>query len=119
MPRSVARYLRDLRDASDEILMFTEGMCRSDYAGNLLVRRAVERDFIIIGDALAQMRIHHLDFMKHIEESQKIVAFRNVLVHEYSTVDNDDVWSAITSKLPPFRKQILAVIAALDAGTLS
>jgi len=119
MPRSLALYLLDLRDASGEILMFTEGMGRSDYEGNLLVRRAVERDFIIIGDAIAQMRIHHPDSMKHIEESQKIVAFRNVLVHEYSTVDNDDVWSAITSKLPRFREQILAVVATLDLGTLS
>ena len=45
MPRSLGLYLGDLRKASNEILKFTNGMVRSDYDENLLVQRAVERNF--------------------------------------------------------------------------
>jgi uncharacterized protein with HEPN domain len=45
-------------------------------------------------------------------EARKIIDFRNVVVHEYATVDDEEVWSAIQSKLPAFRNQIAALIQA-------
>lgn len=106
MPRSLALYFQDLLSASDSIFRFTAGMDRKAYEDNDLVQAAVERCFSIIGEALAQMRRHYPAVMHQIEDSGKIIAFRNVLMHMYSSVDNDDVWSAIESKLPEFRMQV-------------
>ena len=36
-------------------------------------------------------------------ERARIVAFRNILVHGYAVVDVDQVWSAVTTHLPPLR----------------
>jgi len=110
MPRSLKLYLEDLLEASDLILQFTAGMERADYESNRQVQLAVERCFSIIGEALAQMRQHYPTIMQQIEDSKKIIAFRNVLMHTYASVDNDDVWSAVQSKLPAFREQVLALI---------
>ncbi|MBW4040392.1 MAG: DUF86 domain-containing protein [Acidobacteria bacterium] len=110
MPRSLALYFDDLLKASDSIFRFTAGMDRTAYEDNDLVQAAVERCFSIIGEALAQMRRHYPAAMQQIEDSKKIIAFRTVLMHMYSTVDNDDVWSAIQSKLPAFRRQVIALI---------
>jgi uncharacterized protein with HEPN domain len=114
MPRSLALYFQDLLNASDSIFRFTAGMDRNAYEDNDLVQAAVERCFSIIGEALAQMRRHYPAVMQQIEDSKKIIAFRNVLMHMYSSVDNDDVWSAVESKLPAFRAQVIALIAELS-----
>ncbi len=110
MPRSLVLYFQDLLKASDAIFRFTAGMDRQAYEDNDLVQAAVERCFSIIGEALTQMRHHYPAVMQQIEDSKKIIAFRNVLMHNYPSVDNDDVWSAVESKLPAFRAQIAALI---------
>jgi uncharacterized protein with HEPN domain len=42
--------------------------------------------------------------MRKIEDASKIIGFRSVMAHQYSSVDPDDVWSAISSKIPVFGK---------------
>jgi uncharacterized protein with HEPN domain len=113
MPRKLSLYLQDILNASDSILRFTDGMDKTAYENNLQVRFAVERCFTIVGEALAQMRQHYPEMMQQIEDSNKIVAFRNVLMHNYFSVDNDDVWSAVESKLPAFRDQVIVLIEDL------
>ena len=55
-------------------------MDRKAYEDNDLVQAAVERCFSIIGEALAQMRRHYPAVMHQIEDSGKIIAFRNAMV---------------------------------------
>lgn len=113
MPRSLTLYLHDILRAADAILEFTSGMDRPAYDQSRLIQSAVERQFSIIGEALVQMRHHHPAAVQTIEDSGQIIGFRNVLVHNYATVDQDDVWSAVQSKLPALREQILSTIATL------
>jgi uncharacterized protein with HEPN domain len=115
MPRSLDLYLSDLLQASDDIVEFTAGLDREGYEKSSIVQAAGERKFLIIGEALAQMRIHHSETMHQFEQSRQIVAFRNVLAHEYATIDNDDVWSAIQFKLPAFREQVARLV---DEGSI-
>jgi uncharacterized protein with HEPN domain len=110
MPRSLALYLHDILKAIDSIFEFTSGIDKSAYDASRLVQAAVEREFSIIGEAMVQMRRHHPISMQQIQDSGKIIGFRNVLVHNYAAVDQDDVWSAIHSKLPDLRLQIASVL---------
>ncbi|MBM3554684.1 MAG: hypothetical protein FJX47_03920 [Alphaproteobacteria bacterium] len=50
------RYLWDARRAGEAIRAFVEGRDFADYRRNLMLRSAVERQFEIIGEALAQLR---------------------------------------------------------------
>jgi len=52
----------------------------------LLVRRAVERELEIIGEAMN--RILNLDNSIEIEHSRRIVDLRNRVIHGYDKVDN-------------------------------
>ncbi len=40
----------------------------------------------------------------------KIVALRNILVHEYYIIDTAIVWNIIVEDLPDLKKQITALI---------
>ena len=56
--------------------------------------QAVDRQFEIIGESLAQLRTVDAETAASVPESARIVAFRNLLIHGYATVDDKIVWGA-------------------------
>jgi uncharacterized protein with HEPN domain len=101
-----ARYLWDVRTAAQNIAEFISGHGFDDYIADKMLRAAVERQFEIIGEALAALRRTSPDIAAIIPELSRIVAFRNVLIHAYSAVDDGLVWKIIENNLPPLRTQI-------------
>jgi uncharacterized protein YutE (UPF0331/DUF86 family) len=55
-------------------------------------------------------------FIKHIEgcpsglEWRRIIAFRNVLVHDYLGIDLERVWEIIQRDVPSFKRAIAAML---------
>jgi uncharacterized protein with HEPN domain len=45
-----------------------------------------------------------------------IVGMRNILVHAYFGVDNEEVWSAVQNDLPKLKSQVLKIRDALSPG---
>lgn len=108
-------YLRDALRASKAIQEFTAGKSLANYQASLLLRSAVERLFIIIGEALIQLRHLRPDLVVTISDHAQIIAFRNVLVHGYAAVDETVVWSIIDEKLPGFLLEVNQLLD--DLGT--
>ncbi len=103
MVRDPQAYLSDARRAAEAILAFTDGKNFDDYAGDALLQSAVERQFVTIGEALAQLARMDSALSQRIPDLARIVAFRNILVHGYALVDHDQVWSAVRTRLPELR----------------
>ncbi len=78
-----------------------------------MLRRAIERDFITVGEILTQMRRHFPETNSRIDYARSIAGFRNVLVHEYERVKDDVVWEVATVSAPILRQQIDAWLAEL------
>jgi uncharacterized protein with HEPN domain len=97
------KYLWDAREAADRIRRFTTGKAWSTYESDELLRSAVERQFEIIGEALAQLRSVDPDVAAKVPELARIVAFRNILIHGYASVDNKLVWGVVEGKLSALR----------------
>lgn len=49
-----------------------------------------------------------------ISEHRRIISFRNVLIHGYSAIDNEIVWSIVETKLPILRAEVDALLAQPD-----
>jgi uncharacterized protein with HEPN domain len=58
------------------------------YAESRLIRSSVEREFIIIGEAIAALSHVSPPLFEAIPNARRIVDFRNQLTHEYPTVDD-------------------------------
>ena len=71
-----------------------------------MLRSAVERQFEIIGEALNQLSKVDPEVASRIPELRRIVAFRNILIHGYATVDDALVWQALVDKLPGLREAL-------------
>ncbi len=65
-----------------------------------MLRSAVERQFEIVGEAFADLRRLDPALATGIPDLSRIVAFGNVLIHDYATVDDRLVWSVIEGYLP-------------------
>ena len=76
-----------------------------------MMRGAVERQFEIIGEALARLiRLDEL-LAARITEYRRIVAFRNILIHGYADVDDRVVWDVIETKLPVLRRELESLLS--------
>jgi uncharacterized protein with HEPN domain len=80
MPRDPRAWLADIVAACDLLIEFTSGKTFTDYAGDPLVRSAVERQFEIVGEALRVALQNRPELGGNITDARAIVAFRNQLL---------------------------------------
>ena len=106
MKHDAKAYLHDIQEAGGHIREFTRGMSREDYGRSELVKAAVERKFAVIGEALVRLRAEYPLLLEQISDTEKIIGFRNVLVHGYDIIDDSTVWSAIESNLPILLEEV-------------
>ena len=99
MPRDRRAYLWDARQAAERIQDFVTGRTFEDYEHDALLSSAVERQFEIIGEALRQLAREDPDTAARIPDLPRIVAFRNVLIHGYASVDPALVWAVVAERL--------------------
>lgn len=64
-----------------------------------MLRSAAERQFEIIGEALNRLSQVDPVVANEIVDLRRIVAFRNVLIHGYATIDDAIVWEVATARL--------------------
>lgn len=100
MPRDPRAFLWDARQAAGLIAEFVAGRTWGEYALDALVRSAVERQFEIVGEALNRFGQSAPDLADRIPDLPRIVAFRNVLIHEYTKIDDRIVWEVATERVP-------------------
>jgi uncharacterized protein with HEPN domain len=95
-----AKYLWDARTAAERVARFVGDRDYDEYLADDLVQAAVERQFEIIGEAFAGLRRVAPTIADTIPDISQIIAFRNVLIHAYATVDVKLVWGVIENDLP-------------------
>lgn len=110
MRHEVEKYLYDIRNAASLLRDFTRGRSFEDYQSNVMLRAAVERQFEIVGEAVSQLAKIDEETASKITEYQRIIAFRNVLIHGYADVDDQIVWGVVTKDLPKLARDIEKLI---------
>jgi uncharacterized protein with HEPN domain len=113
LQRDPRAYLWDAREAADAIATFTIGHDQATYASDELVHSAVERKFEIIGEALNSLSRNAPDIAVRISDLPKIIAFRNILIHGYATLDHGRVWAITRRELLALRKDLQLLLTEL------
>jgi uncharacterized protein with HEPN domain len=100
------KYLFDIQQVAGRVADFTAGKRFDDYRGDAMLRAAVERQFEIVGEALAQLAKLDEKLAARLSERRRIIAFRNILIHGYADVDDRLVWDVVEAKLPVIRREV-------------
>jgi uncharacterized protein with HEPN domain len=105
------KYLFDIQRAADSIAAFCQGRNFEQYRADELLQAAVERKFGIIGEALARLHAEDPQTAGRIPEYRKIIAFRNIIIHGYASVDERIVWGVIEADLSALRGAVASLLA--------
>ncbi len=105
MQIEIQKYLYDIKVSIDSINDYLgEKKDFNVYKASKQLRRAVERELEIIGEAANN--ILSLDPDIKIEDARKIVDLRNWVIHGYDRVDDIIIWGIITKHIPILKEQI-------------
>ncbi len=105
------KYLYDIQRAAHSIEDFTAGKTLNDYQDDYMMRLAVERLFGVIGEAMARIARVDRPTAERITDYQDIIAFRNVIIHEYPDLNDDEVWEKIAVNLPTLASEVDALLS--------
>ncbi len=111
MQPEARKFLFDVRRAAGLIVGFCADRTFEDYVGDDMLKSAVERQFGVIGEALARLANTELAVAAQVADYPRIIAFGNILVHGYATVDDRIVWGVVEASLPELMKSVDGLLA--------
>ena len=98
MPRDYKQQLDDILQAITFIREYVKGLDYKAFEADTKTQHAVIHNLEVIGEAARSMPDEVKDNTAEIEW-QKIIALRNILIHEYLGVSLKIVWDVVQNKL--------------------
>ena len=110
MDEKIQKWLYDIRNAIEEIEGFFDEfpLDFNLYKSNTILKRAVERDLEIIGEAVN--RILKQDENFPIGNAKRIVSLRNQIIHAYDNISDENIWAIISKHIPALKIEISKLI---------
>ena len=107
-----AGYLWDMLQAARRLQEFTAGVSFEAYLESVLFQSAVERQLEILGEAARRMSEGFRQEHPEIPWSS-IIGQRNVIAHQYDDIEQEQLWSVVTSGIPILIAQLEPLIPPL------
>ena len=114
MPRSAAAYLVDIIEACDAISAVLASVDLSIYRDSRSTRSSVERELIIVGEAVSALGRLAPDLFDQISHARMVVGFRNVLTHDYAAVDDETVFAVTRDDIPVLRSECVTLLEQVE-----
>jgi len=119
-----AALLWDMREAACEIAPFVKRVSYEEFVSKKVLRYAVERQVLVIGEAAARVSSTLRDAHPEIPWGS-IIAQRNILAHEYGEILVERIWRVASQRIPelirlldpaysrtPWSRYLIAVLMA-------
>lgn len=107
--------LLDIINALRDIQGFVEGVDFLEFDNDKMLRYAVERQLIVVGEAAKRLS----DSLKSATPSvpwSAIIGLRNILAHEYGEILAERIWLVATRDLKKLLKEILPHLHCSEDG---
>ena len=113
MDERILKWLFDIKFSIDEIESFFDGQAKDffQYKHNLILKRAVERNLEIIGEAVNRIITRDDSFSERISNARAIIGLRNQVIHSYDNISDENIWSVLINHLPKLKIEIENLIS--------
>jgi uncharacterized protein with HEPN domain len=113
MDERILKWLYDIKICIEEIDSFFKEEEKDffKYQKNVMLKRAVERNLEIIGEAVNRIITRNNSFTKKISNAKAIIGLRNQVIHAYDNISDENIWSILTNHLPKLSLELNALIA--------
>jgi uncharacterized protein with HEPN domain len=107
-------YLWDMREAAREVTEFVRDVTFEQYQTRKVVRRAVERQIEVIGEAASHVSKSFQD--RHPEIPWRlIIGQRNVLAHDYGEILDERIYRVAVGKIPELERLLTPLIPPVES----
>ncbi|OHX65580.1 HepT-like ribonuclease domain-containing protein [Flammeovirga pacifica] len=108
MDNRIQKWLFDIKISIDEIESYfaTERKDFFNYKSNTMLKRAIERDLEIIGEAVNRIIKTDPKYINKISSAKRIVGLRNQVIHAYDNISDENIWSIIIKHLPILNEEV-------------
>jgi len=112
MDDRILKWLFDIKMSIDEINSYFEKQEKDffKYQNNLMLKRAVERNLEIIGEAINRIVTREESFNNKITNAKAIIGLRNQVIHAYDSISDETIWSILLNHLPKLEVEINELI---------
>ena len=109
MDIEIKKYLYDIQESILSIENYLQGNRDFNiYLKDKMLRRAIEREFEIIGEAMN--RIEKINPIIPISSKKQIISMRNRVIHGYDKIDNEIIWGTIIRHLPNLKIEVQKIL---------
>jgi uncharacterized protein with HEPN domain len=108
-PERIRKWLFDMKISIERIDSYL-GKDRNflEYENNWLLKRAVERELEIFGEAANRILATEPNIA--ITDARKIVNLRNLIIHSYDAIADEIIWAIVHKNLPSLAIEIQALL---------
>ena len=107
MDERILKWIYDIDFALNEIDSYFENKDKNflEYRENTMLKRAIERDLEIIGEAVNRILKRDPSYANIISDAKAIVGVRNQVIHGYDSISDENIWSIIINHIPKLKKE--------------
>jgi len=102
-------YLLSMKDSCDRILKYIDGHSLEEFFSNQLLIDAVERNFLVLGEASKRVPYRFKKKFTTIPW-ESMYRLRNRIAHEFFDVDPEMLWVIMENDLKENLKDLLEII---------
>ncbi len=102
-------YSSDMLEASENVALHIKGKSRDAFMVDRTVRAAVLHELTVIGEAAARIPAT-LRERYPLVPWPDIIAFRNIIVHEYFGLSWALVWDTATRDVPDLHRRVVEIL---------
>jgi uncharacterized protein with HEPN domain len=110
MSRDFRVYLDDLRVSAEKITRYTDGLDLDQFLRDEKTFDAVMRNLEIIGEAAKHIPEDVRQRYAYVEW-RKIAGLRDIVIHEYFSLDEDILWDIVRYQVPKLIGDVSQIIA--------
>jgi uncharacterized protein with HEPN domain len=102
MDERILKWLFDVKMAIDEIDSYfvNEQKDFFKYRKNVMLKRAIEINLEIIGEAINRIITRDATFDNKITNAKAIIGLRNQVIHACDSISDETIWSILINHLP-------------------
>jgi uncharacterized protein with HEPN domain len=110
MTEEILVWLHDIKVQIQEVEEFYSSTGRSFqiFSTNKMLRKAIERNFEIIGEAM--VRVLDKDPNISITNARRIISFRNKIAHECDKLDDETLYNISVIYLPTLLREVTVIL---------
>ena len=115
MDEKILKWLYDVKISVDEIeeYFLTNDKDFEKYKQNLMLKRAIERNLEIIGEAMNRIISRDKEYAFRISNAKSIIGLRNQVIHAYDNISDEIIWSVLINHLPKLKSELETLIEEL------